>query len=77
MIEGGSAMQQKPVFVSEERFPYFYTVLVTFETVKASSEVKSTVKSKVDSLHERFSHIYPDKKVLEMKTQEGCCAPRS
>ena len=61
-------MQQKPVFVSEERFPYFYTVLVPFETVKASSEVKSTVKSKVDSLHERFSHIYPDKKVLEISS---------
>lgn len=61
-------MQQKPVFVSEERFPYFYTVLVPFETVKASSEVKNTVKSKVNSLHERFSRIYPDKKVLEISS---------
>lgn len=36
--------------------------------MKASLEVKSTVKSEVDSLHERFGYIYPDKNVLEISS---------
>ena len=59
-------MQQKPVFVAEERFPYFYTVLVPFETPKVTPETKNIRKNRVQSLHERFGHIYPDKKVLEV-----------
>ena len=59
-------MQQKPVFVAEERFPYFYTVLMPIETPQATQEMRNLRKNKVQSLHERFSHIYPDKKVLEV-----------
>lgn len=59
-------MQQKPVFVAEERFPYFYTVLMPIETPQVTPEMKNLRKNKVQSLHERFSHIYPDKKVLEV-----------
>lgn len=61
-------MQQKAVFVAEERFPYFYTVLVPLDIPQTTPGIKSMRKSKVQSLHERFRHIYPEKKVLEVSS---------
>ena len=62
-------MQQKPVFVAEERFPYFYTVLMPIETPQATQEMRNSRKNKVQSLHERFSHIYP----VEFKPHKEVC----
>lgn len=60
-------MANRPVFVSKSIAPFFDTVYVDFKYYNGFSIGQN--RKSINSLHEAFGKIYPDKKVLEISSK--------